>query len=188
VHGLGSSKDSPRNVVIAERLVDAGIAAVLFDLSGHGDSTAYGETIDDYARDLAAVVRWMAVQDDLDTSRIGISGSSLGGLVAIEAVRQGLVRPRTMVLRAPPVDPGGFDGLAVETLVVAGSNDPLLPQIRAAARGRPGITLKTVPGATHLFEEEGTLEVATTLTVAWFRDELRGEGDVAGAPARGVGE
>lgn len=55
VHGLGSSKDSPRNVVIAERLVDAGMAAVLFDLSGHGESTARGSTVEEFAGDLGTV-------------------------------------------------------------------------------------------------------------------------------------
>lgn len=172
VHGLGSSKDSPRNVVIAEYLVDAGIAAALFDLSGHGDSSADPRGADAFVDDLAAVYAWVREQAEVDADRIGIAGSSTGATVAIDAVLAGRVQPAAMVLRAPPVDPGAFDALDVPTLVLIGGADPLLARVGpAAARGR-SVTLSVVTGAGHLFEEPGTLQEALDRTVAWFREHL----------------
>lgn len=174
VHGLGSSKDSPRNVVIAERVVDAGMAVVLFDLSGHGESTVPGSTVAEFAADLGAVVAWIAGQPELDAQRIGVSGSSFGGLAVVEAVRRKLVDPTAIVLRAPPVTPGTLEGFGEETLVIAGEADPLLAGIEQAVRATPSVALSLVPGAGHLFEEPGTLDRATDLTVAWFERLLRG--------------
>jgi pimeloyl-ACP methyl ester carboxylesterase len=174
VHGLGSGKDSPRNVVIAEHLLDAGVATVVFDLSGHGDSSGPGDGLDAYVEDLAAVCRWAASQPGLDPRRFGIAGSSLGSVVAVEAVKRGRVHPATLVLRAPPVDPGELDGLDVPTLVVVGSADPLLAGVEQAVATCPAATLRVVEGAGHLFEEEGALEEALTETVGWLVRILTG--------------
>jgi predicted phosphoribosyltransferase/pimeloyl-ACP methyl ester carboxylesterase len=174
VHGLGSGKDSPRNVVIAEHLLDAGVATVVFDLSGHGDSSGPGDGLDAYVEDLAAVCRWAASQPGLDPRRFGIAGSSLGSVVAVEAVKRARVHPATLVLRAPPVDPGELDGLDVPALVVVGSADPLLAGVEQAVATCPAATLRVVQGAGHLFEEEGALEEALTETVAWFVRILTG--------------
>jgi alpha-beta hydrolase superfamily lysophospholipase len=173
VHGLGSGKDSPRNVVIAERLVDAGIAALLFDLSGHGESSfdPRGEDIAAYVDDTAAVAAWARARPEIAGDRLGVSGSSLGAIVALEAQRRGVITPRAIVLRAPPVQPGGLDAAGEATLVIAGSLDPLSAAIRRAARGTL-VTVEVVPGASHLFEEPGALDNALDLTVAWFKDRL----------------
>ncbi len=168
VHGLGSGKDSPRNVVIAEHLLDSGLATVLFDLSGHGESSGAGNGLDAYAADLAAVCRWLESQPGIDSRRIGIAGSSLGAVVAVEAVKQGRVHPVALALRAPPIDPGELDGLSLPTLVVVGSADPLLGGVQQAVARTPAATLRVIPGAGHLFEEEGALEEALTETVTWF--------------------
>jgi len=176
VHGLGSSKESPRNVVIAERLVDAGIATVLFDLSGHGESSDDPRGGEAYVDDVAAACAWAREQPGIDAGHIGIAGSSMGATVAIEATVSGRVRPATLVLRAPPVGPTAFERLDVPALALIGSADPLLRDVReAAARGRT-VTLSIVPGAGHLFEEPGTLEEALERTVAFFRERLLGRG------------
>jgi len=172
VHGLGSSKESPRNVVIAERLVDSGIAAVLFDLSGHGESTASGSTIHDFADDLGAVVAWAARQPGIDPSRFGLMGASLGGLAVALAVRRGTVRPKAVVLRAPPADGAMLAGLGGETLILVGEADSLRPQVEEAAKATPGASIEVIPGAGHLFEEPGTLERAAELTLDWFAGRL----------------
>ena len=179
VHGLGSGKDSPRNVVVAARLVDSGIAAALFDLSGHGESSEDPRGEAAYPDDLAAVFGWAASQPELDGERIGVAGSSLGGVAAVEAVRRGLAEPRSLVLRAPPLEPGALTGLTVPSLLLAGERDPLLERIESAARDCPAATLSIVPGAGHLFEEPGTLEEATRRTVAWCEATLVAR---AGAP------
>lgn len=177
VHGLGSSKDSPRNVVIAEGLRDWGIASLLFDLNGHGESTGdpAGERAG-FTADLGAVWRWTRALTPIDPSRIGISGSSLGGVVALDAYRQGRVAPAVFVLRAPPISAAELRGLTTPTVIVVGSRDPLATGIAEAAATCPAIKLCVVPGATHLFEEAGALEEASRLTIDAFNAALAAHG------------
>jgi len=175
VHGLGSSKESPRNIVIAQRLLETGIAALLFDLSGHGESSSdsrEGEVA--YVEDLEATFQWASRQPELNGTRLGVAGSSLGGVVALHAATHQLVHPAAMVLRAPPVEPHDFVRLAIPTLVVIGSFDPLLRGVRSATALSEEAFLSVVPGAGHLFEEPGTLEMATSETVRWFKAQLLG--------------
>jgi pimeloyl-ACP methyl ester carboxylesterase len=174
VHGLGSGKDSPRNVVVASRLVDAGIAALLFDLSGHGESDADPRGEEAFVEDLEAVFDWARARPELDPDLIGVAGSSLGGVVTLEATRRRLIHPAALVLRAPPAEPHEFAHVDVPTLIIAGSHDPLLPMIRRAAAVTECATLAQVQGAGHLFEEPGTLEQAVQRTVEWFEGHLRG--------------
>ncbi len=172
VHGLGSGKDSPRNVVIAHQLFEAGIATVLFDLSGHGESSHDPRGMDAYVDDLAAVEGWVRRQPDIDGRRVGVAGSSLGGVVALEAVRAGRSHPAALVLRGPPAERRDFGGLAVPTLVVVGGADPLAADILAAADGCAAVKVAVVQGAGHLFEEEGTLDLALARTIDWFATRL----------------
>ncbi len=184
VHGLGSSKESPRNVVIAEALADAGIAAVLFDLSGHGESSRDpGDGVASYVQDLRAVFDWAQSQAVLDGGRLAVAGSSLGAVVALQAVIEGKIRPRTMVLRAPPAEPDQFRLLNVPSLILIGSEDPLLPGAVAGARLSRAAELSIVAGASHLFEEPGTLEEALQQTVSWFERTLLPGGRQAGLKA-----
>jgi pimeloyl-ACP methyl ester carboxylesterase len=173
VHGLGSSKESPRNVVIAQRLKDAGIGALLFDLSGHGESSSdprEGEIR--FLEDLEAVFHWTASQPNLNGAGLGVAGSSLGGVVALHATTRHLIHPAAMVLRAPPAEPHDFVRLTVPTKVIVGSFDPLLPQVRSSVALSEAAFLCVVEGAGHLFEEGGTLDVATNETVTWFKTQL----------------
>jgi alpha-beta hydrolase superfamily lysophospholipase len=179
VHGLGSGKDSPRNVVIAERLRDAGLAALLFDLSGHGESSndLRGEDLTAYCEDLIAVFKWLQSREEVDGARIGIAGSSLGGVVALDAVGQGAVSPVSMVLRAPPVAPHDLENISVPTLVLAGTLDPLSASLDTM-RHSPQVRIVKIAGASHLFEEPGTLERALDETVSWFARTLKLSGGV----------
>jgi predicted phosphoribosyltransferase/dienelactone hydrolase len=173
VHGLGSSKESPRNVAIANRLVDAGIATLLFDLSGHGESsTDPREGMDAYVADLIAAFAWANRQDEINQELIGIAGSSLGATVTVRAVCQGLVTPQTLVLRAPPIGPEELRRLHVPSLVLIGSRDPLRSDVERGVADNPRISLSIVEGASHLFEEPGTLEEALRLTVDWFTSKF----------------
>jgi putative phosphoribosyl transferase len=173
VHGLGSSKDSPRNVTIGEQLVDEDIATVLFDLSGHGDSTPNPRAdIDDFVADLAAVEAWVCAQPGVDSSRLALAGSSLGAVVALQAALTRSTRAAAVVLRAPPADPAMFAGLRIPALLLVGSHDGLLREAEAAARVSGQVELKVVRGASHLFEEPGTLEEAASITVSWLSNRL----------------
>lgn len=168
VHGLGSDRDSPRNVVVAERLVDRGIATLLFDLSGHGQSDPDPTGRPGAPEDVAAAFRWLAAQPEVDARRLGIAGSSLGGVLAVEAAAARSVTPQAMVLRAPPVAAGELNPVNAPTLVIVGSLDPLLWSVRATAERNPAITFEVARGAGHLFEEPGALDRAAELTVDWF--------------------
>jgi dienelactone hydrolase len=187
VHGLGSGKDSPRNVVIAERLVDAGIAALLFDLSGHGESDTDPRDGDEaFVEDLDAAFHWASARPEIDPERIGVAGSSLGALIALDATQRRLIHPAALVLRAPPAEHHHLAGINAPGLVVIGSFDPLFAQVREAVSGGDNFTLSVVPGGGHLFEEPGTLEEATVRTVEWFTRNLAGAAEVV--PAEEIGE
>ncbi len=172
VHGLGSDKDSPRNVVIAEALLDRGIASLLFDLSGHGDSTSDPRGAGAMLDDVTAAFRWVCLQAEIDPSRIGVAGSSMGATIALQAVGAGRVKPAALVLRCPPIEPGDAPPLDLPALVIIGSHDPLLHGVRTTVRDVPAYTLEVVEGAGHLFEEPGVLARATELTVEWFARHL----------------
>lgn len=173
VHGLGSSKESPRNVVVSERLLDTGIATLLFDLSGHG-----GSSVDPYdgheafVRDLAAVFEWTRIRPELDSEKTCIAGSSLGAVVALDAVRRRLVSPAALVLRAPPIERDQLTGLEIPVLIIVGTQDLLLRQVLHAASPWQNVRVETVEGAGHLFEEPGTLEEAVQITSRWLKEEL----------------
>jgi alpha-beta hydrolase superfamily lysophospholipase len=156
--------------------VDVGIAAFLFDLSGHGDSSAdpRGQDPRAYVDDTVAAIRWLRGCPEVDAKAIGVAGSSMGAAVALRAVQEGRMMPAAMVLRAPPISRGDIAGLTTPTLIVVGSEDPLLPEINTAVKTQP-VALSVVPGAGHLFEEPGTLERALDLTVDWFASHLLNE-------------
>lgn len=171
VHGLGSGKDSPRNTVIAERLLDAGFATLLFDLSGHGESDDDPRGDEAFGDDLAAVYDWVQSQSGIDATRLMLAGSSMGGVVAAEAVRGGRLKPppAAMVLRAPPLAPGDLDAITIPTLVVVGSYDPLFATVETAAAGCNSARLSVIPRAGHLFEEPGALDDVLDRTVAFLQ-------------------
>jgi len=180
VHGLGSGKDSPRNLVIAHHLVGAGIATLLFDLSGHGESSADPhDGIDAYVADLEAAFTWAVRQPEVEAANIGVAGSSLGAVVATRALAEGKIEPRTLVLRAPPMEAADFQTISVPSLVLIGSEDPLLADVRAGVAACPELSLTVVKGAGHLFEEPGTLDEALERSLAWFAANLLEAGPVA---------
>jgi putative phosphoribosyl transferase len=187
VHGLGSGKDSPRNVVIAHRLVDAGIATLLFDLSGHGESghDLRRTEMDAYVADLETMFTWVTGRKDVRRDSIGIAGSSMGATIAVAALLEGKVSPKTMVLRGPPVTAEDFRRISVPSLVLIGSRDPLHYDVERGASGCQNLTLSVVEGAGHLFEEPGKLEEALHKTVDWFRSQL--EPQSAGVYAKQLG-
>jgi putative phosphoribosyl transferase len=169
VHGLGSGKDSPRNLTIATHLVDAGIATLLFDLSGHGESSSDPhDRVDAYIADVQAAFAWATEQPEVLNGAIGVAGSSLGATVAVLALAEGRIKPRTMVLRAPPVEAEDFRRVNVPTLVLIGSLDPLRSGVEWGVIACPQLTLSIIEGASHLFEEPGALEEALDQTVDWF--------------------
>jgi pimeloyl-ACP methyl ester carboxylesterase len=169
-HGLGSSKESPRNVVIASRLWDCGIGSLLMDLSGHGESEGSPDVpIEQFAQDILSAFAYVAGRAEVASDRIGVSGSSLGGAAALYATAVLGAQARTLVLRAPPLD--GYAQLLPRVrgpvLVIAGGRDPLLPALRSACSGT-SCTLLVIEGAGHLFEGPASPEAAAKATTDWF--------------------
>ncbi len=185
-HGSGSSRHSPRNRFVAQQLNGVGLATLLFDLL-----TREEEAVDIYTREhrfdigllanrLVHASDWFVQQPEGRDLRIGYFGSSTGGAAALVAAAE---RPE---LAGAVVSRGGRPDLAGEalpyvvapTLLIVGGNDDVVIDLNreAMARMRPGVAgLEIIPGATHLFEEPGTLEEVARLAGAWFVKHLSAE-------------
>jgi pimeloyl-ACP methyl ester carboxylesterase len=92
-------------------------------------------------------------------------------VVALDAVQAQRVFPVSLLLRAPPVESRDLATIAVPTLVLVGSLDPLSHRLDLVLRS-PHVHVKTIQGAGHLFEEPGTLQRALDESVEWFRATL----------------
>ena len=181
-HGSGSSRFSPRNRYVARVLRDAGLATLLVDLLSPGE-----EKIDLVTRQLRFDIGLLAdrLVDGLDwlrhgpatgSLRVGLFGASTGGGAALVAAAR---RPKAV---GAVVSRGGRPDLAGEALprvraptllIVGGDDDVVIELNRHAMRHmRAEVQLEIVPGASHLFEEPGTLEQVAALARDWFRRHL----------------
>jgi putative phosphoribosyl transferase len=173
-HGSGSSRHSPRNRSVAAMLQAHGIGTLLFDLLSEREAVDRSKVFDIelLAKRLAAVTNWLHERPDARDLAIGYFGASTGAAAALYAA----ARPESPV--AAVVSRGGRPDLAIEvldrvkapTLLVVGSNDNAVVELnrRAAQHLRCEHRVELVPGATHLFEEPGTLLQAATLAEQWF--------------------
>jgi putative phosphoribosyl transferase len=177
-HGLGSSKDSPRNRTIAEALRAAGFAAFLFDFTGHGESEGTPETstLGQQVDDLGAALDVLESLDDVDPARIAVVGASSGAAVALVRAATD-PRVRALVLRSgnPEGAEAVLDRVRVPTLLVVGEHDaPILEANQALlARLSGPRRLYVVPGGDHLFQDPAALRRAGAAAVAWLREHLR---------------
>jgi putative phosphoribosyl transferase len=183
-HGSGSSRHSPRNRFVASVLQDAGLATLLFDLLTE-DEAADRRNVFDIAllaeRLLAATKAVRRERPDLAALPVGYFGASTGAAAALWAATEPGVAVGAIVSRGGRPDLAGPRLAAVRapTLLVVGGDDTAVLDLnrRALAQLPPPSRLAVVPGATHLFEEPGTLEAAAELARDWFRVHLvTGEG------------
>jgi putative phosphoribosyl transferase len=177
-HGSGSSRNSPRNAAVAAALRAAGIATLLFDLLTESEAADRANVFDIelLAQRLHDASRW--VQQDAATSGlpIGYFGASTGAAAALTAaVTDGAIRAVVSRGGRPDLAARVLPKVKAPTLLIVGGED--LPVIRmnheAYALLRCEKELRIVPGATHLFEEPGTLEEVTRLATGWFNKHLR---------------
>ena len=184
-HGTGSSRHSPRNRLVAQTLNEAGIGTLLMDLLTRDEELfdrATGELRFDIsllARRLVAAVDWLRTGPAVDLP-IGLFGASTGAAAALVAAAE---RPHEI---AAVVSRGGRPDLAgpalaqvrAPTLLIVGSLDSVVLELnqRALELLPAEKHLTVVPGATHLFEEPGTLEEVARLAAEWFTPHLSGEG------------
>lgn len=181
-HGSGSSRHSPRNQYVAEVLQQAGLATLLMDLL-----TREEDAIDQYTRQyrfdigllatrLVGAIDWLQMREETRTLPTGLFGASTG---AAAALRAAAVRPeavRAVVSRGGRPDLAGDDLPRVQapTLLIVGANDHQVIPLNAAALEQMTCPreMVLVPGATHLFEELGTLSEASRLARNWFLRRL----------------
>jgi putative phosphoribosyl transferase len=179
-HGSGSSRHSPRNQFVARTIRDAGVGTLLFDLL-----TKEEETIDARAGHLRFDIGLLAqrlidatylLKGEFDYLKVGYFGASTGGGAALVAAAEMQDTISAVVSRGGRPDLAG-DALplvkAATLLIVGGFDYPVIEMNRGAyARLRCEKELRIVPGATHLFEEPGTLEEVARLAADWFRGHL----------------
>jgi putative phosphoribosyl transferase len=179
-HGSGSSRHSPRNRFVAEVLEDAGLATLLTDLLTEREAADRANVfdIDLLGRRVAAVAEGVRTDARLAGARLGLFGASTGAAAALVAAAGPRADVAAVVSRGGRPDLAGDHLPAVRAptvLIVGGDDHQVLALNReAAARLRAEHRLEVVPGATHLFEEPGTLEAAADLARDWFLTHLTG--------------
>ena len=177
-HGSGSSRHSPRNRYVAEVLQDEGLATLLFDLLTPDEEVDRHRVFDVelLGRRLVTVTEWLAAEDAIRRLPIGYFGASTGAAAALWAAAEPGARVRAIVSRGGRPDLVGprLAHVRAPTLLVVGGDDEVVLECnRAAAAALAGEhRLEVVAGATHLFEEPGTLEAAARLAADWFLDRL----------------
>ncbi|WP_374447791.1 dienelactone hydrolase family protein [Stella sp.] len=177
-HGSGSSRFSPRNARVAEALGRRRMATLLFDLllPTEGDDRARVFDIPLLAGRLVDAVRWIDGEPGLRGLPLGLFGASTGAAAALVAARRLGPRIAAVVSRGGRPDLAGpaLDGVTAPTLLIVGARDAGVIELNEAALARLGgeKALVLVPGATHLFEEPGTLDAAIGEAVRWFERHL----------------
>jgi len=177
-HGSGSSRHSPRNTFVAGVLQSAGLGTLLFDLLTRAEDIDY-ETRFDIAlltRRLSAATHWLQQQQHTKTLAIGYFGASTGAAAALQAAAALGPKISAVVSRGGRPDLAGAALVHVHapTLLIVGGEDHGVIELnrQAYARLRGEKQLVIVPGATHLFEEPGTLEEVARLASQWFTQHL----------------
>ena len=181
-HGSGSSRLSPRNQFVARELRKTGLATLLFDLLTRDEERIdafSGELrfdIDFLAKRLVAATDWLSARPDAHSLNIGYFGASTGAAAALVAAAQRPETVRAIVSRGGRPDLAGDALPRVEapTLLIVGGNDTQVIHLNEAAMRQlhSASKLAIVPGATHLFEEPGTLEQVAQLAATWFQKYL----------------
>jgi len=174
-HGSGSSRHSPRNAYVAGVLHEAGLGTLLFDLLTPVEDRDYATRFDIplLTSRLVAATLWILRESPATALPIGYFGASTGAAAALAAAAQLGTGIGAVVSRGGRPDLAGPTALArvvAPTLLIVGGHDPAVIALNREAFGQLGCvkTLHIVPGATHLFEETGTLEEVATLTADWF--------------------
>jgi len=183
-HGSGSSRRSRRNRYVAAELQQAGLATLLMDLLTPAEERLDEESggrlrfdIGLLARRLEAASSWLAGSPETARLRLGYFGASTGAAAALVAASEWTGAVGAIVSRGGRPDLAGpaLGAVRAPTLLVVGGDDHAVIPLnrRALDRLRCEKRLEIVPGATHLFEEPGTLERVAELAAGWFGRHLR---------------
>ena len=178
-HGSGSSRHSPRNTAVAGYLNSRGLATLLFDLLTPDEAAERVNVFDVplLAGRLRAAVHWVRTDPGLADLPVGLFGASTGAAAALCAAAGAPHDVAAVVSRGGRPDLARDDLAAVKapTLLVVGGHDEVVLDLNRAAQRllRCENRLRIVPGATHLFEEPGTLAVVAEMAGDWFLEHIR---------------
>jgi dienelactone hydrolase len=178
-HGSGSSRFSPRNTYVAEVLQQNGIGTLLFDLLTRVEDQVY-ETRFDIAlltQRLLAATAWLQSNPKTKDMSLGYFGASTGAAAALQAAAKMEGKIAVVVSRGGRPDLAGEVALrrvTAPTLLIVGGADYGVIELnqQADALLHCKKQLKLIPGATHLFEEPGTLQQAAHTAADWFVQHL----------------
>jgi putative phosphoribosyl transferase len=184
-HGTGSGRHSPRNRLVAEVLQAAGLATLLLDLLTEDEERAEFQTghlrfdIDLLASRLAVAGEWLGRQPDTVDLPLGFFGASTGAGAALVAAADRPVKAIVSRGGRPDLAGDALERVRAPTLLIVGSLDaPVLDMNSETLDRLTGIKdLRVVEGASHLFEEPGTLEEVAALARDWFLVHLAPTGE-----------
>ncbi|MGH8677501.1 MAG: dienelactone hydrolase family protein [Burkholderiales bacterium] len=178
-HGSGSSRLSPRNTFVADALRSRAIATLLFDLLTPVEDAQYRNRfeIDLLTKRLLTATDWLRGHADLAPLPLGYFGASTGAAAAVRAACRLENRIAALVSRGGRPDLAGRDALVslgAPTLLLVGGRDMAVIALNreAFALMKCEKQLRVIPGASHLFEEPGTLEQVAQNAADWFDRHL----------------
>ncbi len=182
-HGSGSSRFSPRNRFVAQTLREAGLGTLLLDLLSPREADVDDVTaelrfdIPMLADRLVVAIDWLGVQPETSKLPVGLFGASTGGGAALVAAAERPERVRAVVSRGgrPDLAADSLPLVKAPTLLIVGSLDPVVIALNEQAKRQMSapVELAIIAGATHLFEEPGTLEQVAERARDWFLQRLR---------------
>lgn len=177
-HGSGSSRHSPRNRMVAERLQRSGYVTVLLDLLTPPEAAADERTaqlrfdIELLAARLVGVIDWLVPRG----LPLGLFGASTGAAAALIAAAERPKHVDAVVSRGGRPDLAGptLKRVSIPSLLIVGGNDEIVIALNETAADvlADHAQVVVIPGATHLFAEEGTLERVAELAAGWFDTHL----------------
>lgn len=181
-HGSGSSRFSSRNRYVAQVLRDGGLGTLLIDLLTPEEELVDTRTahlrfdIAMLAKRLVGATRWLGAQPETKNLNVGLFGASTGGGAALVTAAEIPDRVKAVVSRGGRPDLAGaaLPRVKAPTLLIVGGDDTPVIRMNQDAYDQMSAErrMEIVPGATHLFEEPGTLEQVARLARDWFAKYL----------------
>lgn len=178
-HGSGSSRLSPRNTYVAERLQSRAMATLLFDLLTEEEASDRRNVfhVPLLARRLEEAVAWSRTDPDTAALPIGLFGASTGSAAALVAAAGNPGEIAAVVSRGGRPDLAGdaLSHIRAPTLLIVGGADTGVLELNRDAFTRLNCvkSLLVIPGATHLFEEPGALDEVVRGAADWFAFHVR---------------
>jgi dienelactone hydrolase len=183
-HGSGSSRFSRRNTSVAHVLHAGGYATLLLDLLTRQEDVIDEQTleyrfdVDRLGHRVVAAIDWSASHPPVARLPVACFGASTGAAAALIAAAERPEIVRAVISRGgrPDLAGGALPHVQAPTLLIVGGDDEPVIQLNRAAmrRMRALVQLELVPGATHLFEEPGALELVSQLALKWCTQYVKG--------------